>query len=69
MQQIALRVRQLRQDQGLSVRALAEKAGISASALSQIESGQASPSVATLEKICRALRLPITALFDAPDGG
>jgi transcriptional regulator with XRE-family HTH domain len=69
MQQAALRIRQFRQDKRLSVRALAEEAGISASALSQIEGGQVSPSVATLEKICGALHLPITALFDEPDSG
>jgi transcriptional regulator with XRE-family HTH domain len=67
MQQVALRIHQFRQDKRLSVRALAEEAGISASAISQIEGGQVSPSVATLEKICGALRLPITALFDEPD--
>jgi len=69
MQQVALRIRQYREEKRLSLRALGEAAGISASALSQIESGQVSPSVATLEKICGALRLPIMALFDEPDGG
>lgn len=69
MQQVAIRIRQFRQDKRLSVRALAEEAGISASALSQIEGGQVSPSVATLEKICGALQLPITVLFDEPDSG
>lgn len=69
MQQVALRIRQFREDHRLSLRALAEEAGVSASALSQIESGQVSPSVATLEKICGALKLPMAALFDEPDGG
>ena len=69
MQQVALRIRQFRDEKRLSLRALAEAAGISASALSQIEGSQVSPSVATLEKICGALRLPITALFDEPDSG
>jgi transcriptional regulator with XRE-family HTH domain len=48
---------------------LARQAGVSASALSQIESGQVSPSIATLEKICAALELPITILFDEPVNG
>lgn len=48
---------------------LAKQAGVSASALSQIESGQVSPSIATLEKICAALELPITILFDEPVNG
>jgi transcriptional regulator with XRE-family HTH domain len=69
MRQVALRIRQLREDKRLSIRALAEQAGVSASALSQIESSQVSPSVATLQKICGALELPIAALFYEPDGG
>lgn len=68
MQQIGQRMRQLREERGLSLRALAERAGVSASTLSQIEAAQASPSIATLEKICEALQLHITALFDEPDG-
>lgn len=68
MQQLAHRIRQFREERRLSLRALAEEAGVSASALSQIESGQVSPSVATLEKICGALGLPIAALFDEPNG-
>jgi transcriptional regulator with XRE-family HTH domain len=69
MQQMAIRIRQFREDRRFSLRALAEEAGISASALSQIESGQVSPSVATLEKICGALQLPVAALFDEPASG
>lgn len=69
MQQISEKVRQLRQSRSLSLRMLAKKSGVSASALSQIESGQVSPSIATLEKVCAALALPITTLFDEPGNG
>lgn len=64
MLKIGGKIRQLREEQGLSLRALAERAGVSASALSQIEAGQNSPSIATLEKICAALKVAITTLFD-----
>jgi transcriptional regulator with XRE-family HTH domain len=64
MQQVSQRIRKLRREKGLSLRNLANQSGVSASALSQIESEQVSPSIATLEKICAALSLPITALFD-----
>ena len=69
MKQVSERLRQLRQDRKLSLRMLAKNAGISASALSQIEAGLVSPSIATLEKICAALSLPITSLFDEPENG
>lgn len=64
MDRVSQKIRQLRQEQNLSLRGLAEQAGISASALSQIEAGQSSPSVATLEKVCQALGQSITVLFD-----
>lgn len=69
MKQVSERIRQIRTEKGWTLRSLAEKSGVSASALSQIESGQVSPSVATLEKICAALDLPITLLFDDPANG
>ncbi len=56
-------IRLLRERQGLSQRALAEAAGISAAALSQLEAGQTSPSVATLEKLADGLGIAIAAFF------
>ena len=64
MEQVCKKIRQLREDRGWSVRGLAARAEISPSALSQIEAGQNSPSIATLEKICAALQIPIAAIFD-----
>ena len=63
MHAIASKIRFLREQQGLSQRALAEAAGISAAALSQLESGQNSPSVATLEKLADGLGVAVTAFF------
>ncbi len=60
---ISERIRALREARGLSQRALAEAAGISAAALSQIESGQTSPSVATLEKLADGLGLAVASFF------
>ncbi|MHB1756523.1 MAG: helix-turn-helix domain-containing protein [Leptospirillum sp.] len=67
MQKVSERIRNLRLEKKMTLRGLALAAGISPSALSQIESSQVSPSVATLEKITAALHLPITVLFDEPD--
>jgi len=42
---------------------LAEQSGISAASLSQLESGQSSPSVATLEKLADGLGIAVAAFF------
>lgn len=60
---VAKRIRTLRNTKGLSVRALAETCSISPSTLSQIEQGDTSPSVATLEKLAYGLRVPVAAFF------
>ena len=60
---IAKRVRQYRQDLGLSITQLAERAGMSKGMLSKIESVQTSPSLATLASLAAALEVPVTALF------
>lgn len=63
------RIRSLREARGLSLRALADAAGISAAALSQIENGQTSPSVATLEKLAYGLRIPMAGFFAEEENG
>ena len=60
---VAKRIRRLRESRGLSLRGLAESCGVSPATLSQIEQGQTSPSVATLEKLAHGLRIPMAALF------
>jgi len=63
---VAARIRALRETRGLSLRALADAAGVSPATLSQIESAQTSPSVATLEKLADGLGLSVAAFFLAP---
>jgi transcriptional regulator with XRE-family HTH domain len=53
-----------REGSGLSLRTLGMRAGFSASFLSQVENGQVSPSIASLEKICAALGLTLPGLFE-----
>ncbi|MBU2753213.1 cupin domain-containing protein [Acidithiobacillus sp. CV18-2] len=69
MEQLARQLQKLREDRQLSLRVLAELSGVSASAISQIESSQVSPSIATLEKLCLALGVHIGTLFDEPEEG
>jgi transcriptional regulator with XRE-family HTH domain len=61
---IGRRLAALRAEQGLSVSKLARAVGVSPSAVSQIERGQARPSVATLFALSRALNVPTDAFFD-----
>lgn len=57
---LGARVKSLRQVRGLSLRQLARMAGCSASFLSQLELNKASPTVANLQKIARALKMPLS---------
>ncbi len=60
---IAQRVREHRQQLGLTVAQLATSSGISKGMLSKIENGQASPSLGTLARIAAAINVPVTSLF------
>jgi transcriptional regulator with XRE-family HTH domain len=58
-------LKRLREQHGLSLRTLATKAGFSASFLSQLENGQVSPSIASLDKITGELGVTLADLFEA----
>jgi len=60
---VATKIRTLRESRGLSMRALADAATVSAANLSQIESGQTSPSVATLQKLADGLQISVGTFF------
>ncbi len=57
------RLRALRKARHRTLRTVAEAAGISEGYLSQIERGQANPSIATLQQIASALGLKVADLF------
>lgn len=61
-------MRRLREEQQLSLRALAERTGFSASFLSQVENGQASPSIASMERIAAALGVTLSQFFQTAEG-
>ena len=52
-----------RQMAGLTLRELARESGVSAAMISRIENGQASPSLASLDALSRALDLPLVNFF------
>src|SRR5512146_3005663 len=62
-------VKRLRVETGLSVRGLAGQTGFSASFISQLENGQVSPSIGSMEKIAAVLGVSLSQFFaDAAAG-
>jgi transcriptional regulator with XRE-family HTH domain len=64
-QQVGDHLREVRTGQGISVRALAARAGCSPSFISQVERGQASPSISSLERLVQALGMSLGDFFHA----
>jgi XRE family transcriptional regulator, regulator of sulfur utilization len=64
-QQVGDHLRDVRTRHGFSVRALAARAGCSPSFISQVEHGQASPSIASLERLVQALGMTLGDFFRA----
>lgn len=61
---IADKIRQLRNNNGLTLAQLGEITGLSKGLLSKIENNQVSPPIATLAKIASGLNVPIGIFFD-----
>ncbi len=60
---VGARLRVRREARGISLRQFARQLDVSASFISQLETGKAKPSVATLYSICAALDMSIDELF------
>ena len=68
--QLGPRIRALRQARRLTLRDVADRAGVTESFLSQVERDVTSPSIASVQRIARALDLSIAQLFaDEPSPG
>lgn len=68
--QLGPRIRSLRRARQVTLRELAERAGVTESFLSQVEREVTSPSIASVQRIARALDLGIAELFvDEPPLG
>jgi transcriptional regulator with XRE-family HTH domain len=61
--QIGPMLRQRRKELNLTLAQVADRVGIATGFLSEIERDQASPSVATLIRLCDALGVPVGSLF------
>jgi transcriptional regulator with XRE-family HTH domain len=64
---LGARIRTLRVARGETLRQLAAQAGVTESFLSQVERGVASPSIASVQRIARALGTSIAELFATDD--
>jgi transcriptional regulator with XRE-family HTH domain len=65
---IATRLREVREANGLSQRALARSAGISNATISLIESRKLNPSVAVLKRILEGVPMDLSAFFADEEG-
>lgn len=61
-----LQVRRLRLNRGWSQRELAERVGVTRPFISMIEAGKANPTQDKIERIARALNVPVSVLFEEP---
>ena len=68
-QQVGEHVRRLREQARLSVRALAARTDFSPSFISQLENGQVSPSIHSMEKIANVLGVTLGTFFAAVGPG
>ena len=57
---LGTKVREVRQQKGLSLQRLAERAGVSAAAIYRIEQGNMIPTITTLMKLAMALNRPVS---------
>ena len=62
-EQIAMRIKTLREGQKISQETLAARSGISRGYLARLETGHHDPTIATLEKLAKALKVPIGRLL------
>lgn len=63
---IRINLRALRAEAGLSLSKAADLTGVSKAMLGQIERGESSPTIATLWKLAKGFRMPLTAFLGSP---
>lgn len=63
-QKIAKNIQRIRKEKALSQEELAHKAGLNRAYIGYIERGERKPSVDTLNKISKALKIKLQVLFE-----
>lgn len=61
---VGQKIKECRISMGMSLRELGSQTGLSASFLSQVENDYADPSISSLQKIARALKVPMFTFLD-----
>jgi XRE family transcriptional regulator, regulator of sulfur utilization len=62
--QIGMKLKQIREAKGLSQTALARKARVSRAYVFRLEAGGSDPTVGVLQRLAKALGVPVTALLE-----
>ena len=65
---VGKRLRSYRTAQGLSQEKLAERAGLHPTYIGQVERGEKNLTIESLEKITRALDIPVSCVFEKIEG-
>jgi transcriptional regulator with XRE-family HTH domain len=63
IEKIAMRIKVLRAKRKITQAELAERAGISHGYLARLETGRQDPTISTLEKLAKALKVPVGRLL------
>jgi transcriptional regulator with XRE-family HTH domain len=66
--EVGPRLRQLREQKGMSARQVADLAGMTPASLSRLENGRVSPTVASLARLVAAMGETMATLFQEPPG-
>lgn len=59
-----MKIKSIREEQGFSLRALAAKAKMGYPYLCNVENGKADPSLSTLRRLAKALKVKVADLID-----
>jgi transcriptional regulator with XRE-family HTH domain len=63
-ERLSMRLKQIREQRGLTQEQLAEKAGVSRAYLARLEIGRHDPPLSTVEKLAKALKVKLGKLLD-----
>jgi transcriptional regulator with XRE-family HTH domain len=67
--ELGQQLKAIRKRNGVTLQQIADRTGLSKSFVSQVETGAANPSIASLKKITDALGVPLAALFEEHEPG
>jgi len=59
-----MKLKKYREDRGLTQEALAKKAGLSRAYIARLEIGRHNPTLSTLEKLAKALKVKVGKLLE-----